>query len=144
VTDAEKLNTSISKSAMRQIHVAIELLHKSQFDSAVTLAAAADGMLPKTTKPTLFSKLKALADSLPTDEPGAKGANDFSVWLKHGAADKKGNETGPETAVISKLEAVVMITRAVSHYNAVYGGLTPQMGAFRDYAIEWVQANKSA
>lgn len=134
--NTKDLETSVSDSALRQIHVAIQLLQISELESAITLAAAAEGMMPATETPHLFSKLKLLADGLPVSEPGAKGPNDYAVWLKHGEAVGKKFDR----AVIAELEAIAMIARAVSKYSAVYGGITPQMGAFRDWAINRIQA----
>jgi hypothetical protein len=136
--EEKKIETTVEQAARRQIHIAITLLHRSEFECAITLAAAAEGMLPKPEKPYLFPKLKAWADTLPKDEPGAKGVNDFAVWLKH--EDVHGAKH--ETATISELEVVAMITRAISKYLAVYDGISLQMAEFRDSAIERLQASE--
>jgi hypothetical protein len=43
---------------MRQIHAAIEHLHRGDFECAITLAAAGEGMLPPTEEP-YFRELAA-------------------------------------------------------------------------------------
>jgi hypothetical protein len=121
-----QIETTIPMSAMRQIHAAIDLLQQSQFEAAITLAHAAENALPATDKPHLFTKLKAT---------GAQGLNDLPVWLKHG------NEY--EGAIIQEHDVIEYITRSVSKYIAIYGGLTPRMGAFRDWAIERVHADRT-
>jgi hypothetical protein len=138
--EERKIETTIEQAARRQIYLAITLLHRSEFEAAITLAAAAEGMLPKPEKPYLFPKLKAWAEDLPKDEPGAKGANDFAVWLKHGElqGDKHAKATIPE------LEVVTMITRAISKYLAVYDGISPQMAQFRDWAIARLQESEKS
>lgn len=134
---AEKTVTvGIPQSALHQIHDAIDLLYESKIESAIVVAHAAEGKLPETGKPHLFHKLKAFAESLP-DEPGAKGQNDFVVWLKHGEV----RNVKYENAVISETEAILSITRAISKYNAVFGGISPKMGEFVDWAIKRVQAS---
>ena len=138
--EERKVETTIEQAARRQIYLAITLLHRSEFEAAMTLAAAAEGMLPKPQKPYLFPKLKAWAENLPEEEPGAKGLNDFAVWLKHGEAQKDKYAK----ATISELEVVTMITRAISKYLAVYDGISPEMARFRDWAIERLQQSEKS
>jgi hypothetical protein len=52
------VETNKQKASMRQIHAAIDHLHKAEFESAITLAGAAEGVLPETDKPHLFQKNK--------------------------------------------------------------------------------------
>ncbi len=138
MADAKMVVAAVPQSVLRQIHDAIDLLHASKLESAITLAHAAQGMLPKTDKPHLGHKLDALEKSIPEGEPGARGANDFATWLKHGEV----KNVRYEKAVISEPEAIVAITRAISKYIAIYGGLSPKMGEFRDWAITRLQAQK--
>jgi hypothetical protein len=134
----KKTTTTITKSALRQIHDAIDLFHQSKFDSAVTVAHAAQGMMPKTENPHFSHKLEALAKALEAvgDERPTK-PNDIANWLKHGHAEMKG-------AVITEVEAIAVIVRAISKYIATYGGLSPKMGEFRDWAIDRVIALRKA
>jgi hypothetical protein len=80
-------------TSMRQIHAAIDHLHKAEFESAITLGSAAEGILPEPDKPYLFQKIKTMAQSLPADTPGATGVNALTNWTKHGTH---------ETATISE------------------------------------------
>jgi hypothetical protein len=101
------METNRRLASMRQIHAAIDHLYKSEFESAITLASAAEGILPKTEKPHLFQKIKKVAKALPADTPGATGINDFTNWTKHGTH---------ETATISEQDAIEVVTRAISKF----------------------------
>lgn len=57
------IDTHIRLASMRQIHCAIEHLERGDFECAITLAAAAEGMLPEPEKPYLRHKVKAMAKS---------------------------------------------------------------------------------
>ena len=92
--------------------------------------------MPATDKPHLFKTLKTWEESLPPNIGGATGINDFINWTKHGE-----NDTRPEKAKISELEVITTISRAISKFAAVYDGLSPQMAAFRDWAIARIQAS---
>jgi hypothetical protein len=141
MSNGEKtIETTIEQAARRQIHLAIAFLHRAEYEAAITLAAAAEGMLPDPGKPYLFPKLKAWAERFPKEEPGAKGLNDFSVWLKHGEA--KGDKYAK--AAIPEIEVVTMITRAISKYLAVYEGISPEMAKFRDGAIKRLQEREKS
>jgi hypothetical protein len=108
---------------MRQIHAAIEHLERQDFECAITLAAAAEGMLPATKNPYFHQKVKALAASLPEDAGGAIGPNDVLTWLKHGTYNGK----KCESATIDHFECVVTIWRAISKFIATYDDISPQM-----------------
>jgi hypothetical protein len=57
---------------MRQIHAAIEHLHRGDFECAIALAAAGEGMLPPTEEP-YFRELAA-----------KWRYEDIVNWLRHG------------------------------------------------------------
>jgi hypothetical protein len=135
VDNPEAVETTVRLASLRQIHAAIDHLHKSEFESAITLASAAEGILPKTDKPHLFSKLQTWIATLPTDAEGAMGINDFTNWTKHGG--------GYENAKISELEVITTIARAVSKVAAVYGEQSSEMKDFIDWAIARLQAAKN-
>jgi hypothetical protein len=139
INDGKKIEVTLEEAAKRQIHLAIALLYRAEFEAAITLSAAAEGMLPTPERPYLFPKLKAWAETLPNEGAGAKGVNDFSVWLKHGEAQRDKHAK----AIISELEVIAMITRAISKYRAVYDGISPQMAVFRDRAIKRLQENEN-
>jgi hypothetical protein len=117
------IDTTTRVASMRQIHAAIEHLERQDFECAITLAAAAEGMLPSTGDPFFHQKVRALAASLPKDAEGATGPNDVITWLKHGTY--KGEKC--ESATIDYFECVVTIWRAISKFIATYDDISPQM-----------------
>jgi hypothetical protein len=132
------IDTHIRLASMRQIHSAIEHLYRGDYECAITLAGAAEGILPETWKPHFRQKVKELSKSLEIkEEGGAIGSNDYINWLKHGTLVKKGPRF--ETATIPAEESVVTVWRAVTKYNAVYDDLSPQMLSFMRWMREWLQ-----
>jgi hypothetical protein len=136
------IETDIRLASMRQIHCAIEHLERGDFECAITLAAAAEGMLPEPGKTYFRGKVKAMSKSEEIKAAGgAIGPNDYSNWLKHSTL----NNARVENATIPDEESVVWICRAISKFNAVYDGASPQMVSYRDWAIKWLRDNlKSA
>jgi histidyl-tRNA synthetase len=130
------IETDIRAASLAQIHAAIDLLQKSDFVSAIALGSAAEGILPETDTPHLFSKLAEWQKSLPPDVGGATGINDFNNWVKHGANDKR-----PEKALISELEVMTTIQRAISKFVAIYKEQSPQMKAFAGWAVGRLRPN---
>ncbi len=124
------VETDVRGAAIAQIHAAIVRFEQADFVSAITLGSAAEGILPETDKPHLFSKLQEWRQLLLPDVGGATGLNDFNNWAKHGANDKR-----PEKAMISELEVMATIQRAISKFAAIYNEQTPQMNAFAEWAI---------
>src|SRR4051794_26886330 len=110
------METNRQRASKQQIHSAIEHLNKGEFESAISLARAAEGVLPKTDKPHLFQKIKKMADSLPADASGAAHVNAMSNWTKHGTH---------EGATISEQDVIEAVQRAVSKFVAVYGAQSP-------------------
>jgi hypothetical protein len=108
------VETSKQLSSQRQIEAAI-LHHKNRaFECAITLAHAGENVAGKDDIVSLFNKLKE--KMFDTDH------NMYANWLKH--------PSGPKTATISELEVLAMIQRAISKYNAAYGGITTNMQNF--------------
>jgi hypothetical protein len=135
------IEAHIRLASMRQIHCAIEHLERGDFECAITLAAAAEGMLPEPEKPYFRGKVKAMSESEGIKAAGgAIGPNDHSNWLKHGTL----NNARVENATIPDEESVVWICRAISKFNAVYDDLSPQMISFRKWATEWLENNLKA
>lgn len=121
---------------MRQINAATDHLHREDFECAITLAGAAEGMLPETDASHFRQKLKALPASVEVKAAGgATGANDYINWLKHGSFSG-----GPrvESATITELEVIATIWRAITKFEAIYGDgpkeRTPQMLSFANWA----------
>ena len=80
------IDTHIRLASMRQIHCAIEHLHRGDYECAITLAGAAEGILPDTWKPHFLQKVKALSISPEIQaEGGAIGENDYINWLSTAA-----------------------------------------------------------
>jgi histidyl-tRNA synthetase len=127
--------TDVRAASMAQIHAAIERIQQSDFVSAIALGSAAEGILPETDKPHLFTKLQEWQKSLPSDIGGATELNDYNNWVKHGKNDKR-----PEKAVISELEVLISIQRAISKFAAIYNEQSPQMKAFSEWAIKRLQS----
>ena len=86
----KSIETEIRYASMRQIHEAIQHLHRGDFECAITLAAAGEGMLPETDKPHFRQKVVALEQKLPKTEGGENSANAFINWLKHGTLKQNG------------------------------------------------------
>jgi hypothetical protein len=117
----EYLDTTRKIAAVRQIRGAIRALHDEEFECAITLAAAGEGMVPndrKDGKPLI----KILRDKMPEDDP-----NLFSNWLKH--------PKGPDKARILIMEAVVMISRAIHKFVWYYEESADSFETFSDWAV---------
>jgi hypothetical protein len=122
---------------MRQINRAIDHLFQGEYECAITLAGAAEGMLPETWKPHFRQRVKRFAELQEIkEEGGATGPNDFKNWLKHGSLNGK----RIENATIPAEESVGMVYRAITKYHAVYDDLSPQMLRFVNWMGEWLQA----
>jgi hypothetical protein len=63
------IETHVRYASMRQIHAAIEHVHREDYECAITLAGAAEGILPDTDEPHFRQKVKALSGI-----PGNQGA----------------------------------------------------------------------
>jgi hypothetical protein len=135
------IETKIRFASMRQIHEAIQHLHRGDFECAITLAAAGEGMLPETDKPHFRQKAMALEAKLPKTDGGENTANAHINWLKHGRF-KTGGPSIEETT-ISELDVIYTIWRGISKFQAVYGDTdadrTPQMISFENWARERLQ-----
>jgi hypothetical protein len=112
---------------MRQIHAAIWHFERQDYECAITLAAAAEGMLPATEKPYFHQKVKALAAGLPDEAEGAKAPNDVITWLKHGTYNGR---TCDSARIEPLAECAPTIWRAISKFNAVYDDVSPQMASW--------------
>jgi len=95
-------------------------LFNKDYECAITLASAGEGQLPESTKEYLFRLLRRLK---PTED-----FNLFISWMKH--------PLGPEGAKIEELEVVLIISRAIQKYVAVYEEAVPRFIQFSDWAVE--------
>jgi hypothetical protein len=141
VGNPRSIETKIRYASMRQIHAAIEHINRGDFECAITLAGAAEGMLPDTDKPHFRQKVIALQEAMPEAAKRFKGANDFINWLKHGAIAKGGPRF--ETAVINQLEIFATIYRAITKFEATYDDLSPQMKSFKSWLLEELQTSEN-
>jgi hypothetical protein len=130
MTHPRSIDTSIQLASMRQIHRAIEHIERGDYECAITLAGAAEGMLPKTNDPTFRHKIGEMAKALPKDEqiPDGQKAlwqpNDFINWLKHGEV----NGERYDSATIPDDEWMTTVYRAINKFAKFYE-LTPQIEA---------------
>jgi hypothetical protein len=131
-----QIETSIRVASMRQIHAAIDHLHRGDFECAITLAAAGAGMLPAIDNPHSFLKEMALIP-MPASSYVEARVNEVIDWLAHGISDG----TRIELIQISELEMIAAIFRAISRFELVYG-LTPQMRQFAKCAISTLQSQE--
>lgn len=133
---------------MRQIHAAIEHLRRGDFECAITLAAAGEGILPPTDKPIFREKINKVSKELSTLQgEGVTGANDIINWLKHGEIrdGATGQHKRYETATIEEFEAIVTIYRAITKFEAVFEDQkTPQMLGFKKWAGSHLQNENEA
>ena len=116
------IETCVRYASMRQIHAAIEHLRRGDFECAMTLAAAGEGMLPPTDEPH-FRELARMTE-----------VNDIVDWLRHGPTkDKENRRRGRgQSVTIEESEAIFVIYRAIAKFDAVFGDQkTPQMVSFR-------------
>jgi hypothetical protein len=133
MVNPEFIETTIRFASMRQIHGAICHLHRGDFECAITLAGAGEGILPDTDNPHFRQKVKALSASPEIKaEGGATGPNDYINWLKHGQIERDGSRI--ENATIAELEMIAVIWRAITKFQATYYYRTSQMQNFAEWA----------
>jgi len=126
---------------MRQINRAIDHCINGEYECAITLAGAAEGILPDTDKPHLRQKEIEVSKSPEINAAGGNiGPSDYYNWLKHGSLVRGGPRI--ENATIPEEESVKWVFRAISKYEAVYNDLSPQMLSFRNWARNWLQEEK--
>ena len=104
------METTKQQSSRRQTEAAIRMFHEGKFDCAITLAAAAEGMLPDTNDPHLFQALRG------AEEFQELKLNLMINWLKHSNSP----ETRANVATLNEFEAAFVIARAITKFNAVY------------------------
>jgi hypothetical protein len=121
------LTLTKEQAAVRQVEAAIHALMRGDFDIAVTLACAAEGMFKRAGR-HLFAVLR--------DHPTAKGIPK-KVWIAHLNRDRDWlkHHCGPDRLVIERSSAAAAITRAATKLEAE--DWTPLIDAYR----EWHNAN---
>lgn len=123
-----EVETTKQLASLRQIVGAIEHFYKQEFECVITLAAAAECLLPPTNDPHLFRDLKA---HMTPREYKELNLNLVINWLKHY------KEKDPEPVVISEFEAVIVLQRAITKFIAVYHKSSKHMEGF----LEWAQVH---
>jgi hypothetical protein len=100
------IETTKRLAAQRQIDAAVSHLLKSELESAIALAAAAEGLLPDMESRQIFAYLREHPLSTQVD------IDKTTNWLKRSAP--------PDTATIFEFEAAVVIARVMSKFAATY------------------------
>jgi hypothetical protein len=117
------IETTKKLAAQRQIDAAIAHLHKMELECAITLAAAAEGLLPDTDKRYILEYLQ----KHPSFKNKEVDFNETITWLKH--------KVEPDTKVIFEFEAAVIIARAMSKFGAVYNDGPSEWDQFLEWAV---------
>jgi hypothetical protein len=116
------------EAARRQIDVAIRVFYEGEYESAITLACAAEGMMGESEHPHVFAVLKGRKPGrFETEAEWVTFLNETRDWLKH-LTPQLGDTRG-----IAQFEAWVSIARAVTKFYGVYLEETVVMNEF----IEW-------
>jgi tRNA threonylcarbamoyladenosine modification (KEOPS) complex Cgi121 subunit len=114
------IETCCHYASMRQIHAAIEHWRRGDFECAITLAGAAERMLPEIDEPQ-YRELQDVAR-----------VNEVSNWLIHGTSRNGAKSERTDIIVIEEFDTVVAIHRAILKFEAVFWkDKTPQMTSFR-------------
>ena len=118
------------EAALRQIRIAIKLLEEDEFEAAITLAGAAEGMMLKGAHPiAMFEHLKELRPGdFRTEPEWVNFLNEILYWLKH-SGDQGGN-------VIGEFDAWVMIARAWTKYHGTYDERPPEVDSLMAWSKE--------
>ena len=122
----DDLTVTKAEAAARQTEAAIEAFARGDFDIAVTLAGAAEGMIQRD-GPHMFSHLlesPRVKDVAKKDWVTVLNAE--RDWLKH--------HSGPDALTIEKEVAYFMIARAASKLEK----WTPRMNEFKEWIIKEV------
>jgi hypothetical protein len=141
MANPESIDTNVRFVSMRQIHAAIEHINRGDFECAITLAGAAEGILPETNSPHFRQKMIALEKAMPQVDKRFKGANNFINWLKHGSIIKDGPRF--ENATIGLIDPLATIYRAITKFEVTYEELSPQMTAYKSWLAAELETNEN-
>jgi hypothetical protein len=132
------IDTYTKLASMRQIHGAIEHIYRGDYECAITLAYAAEGMLSEPVDPYLRHKVKDFSKREDIKAAGSEtDPNVIGNWLKHGTINNV--KTGDRIIPIPSEESVAWICRAISKYRTECNDLSPQMKSFCDWAQPWLR-----
>jgi hypothetical protein len=116
-------------AARYQIHVAVRLAREEEYESAITLANAAEGMLACGEPNHFYEQLKAHRPEDVTDAKGwANWLNETAHWLKHATPQLS------QERVVMEYETWIMVMRAISKYYWTFHENTKEMRDFVDWA----------
>jgi hypothetical protein len=115
------IETTKRLAAQRQIDAAVSHLHKSEVESAITLATAAEGLLPDTGGRGVSAYL--------LEHPLSKQVDlDKTIdWLKRSAP--------PDAATIFEFEAAVVIARVLGKFAAAYTEVPSEWYDFLSWGV---------
>jgi hypothetical protein len=116
------VDTTRKYAALRQIRGAITCLHDVDYECAVTLAHAAEGMIADEKQGGGKYLFQLMKERLPDDDH-----NLFCNWLKH---DRPGDK-----ARITVFEVVVMIARAIHKFIWYYQESSDHFNSFQKWAL---------
>lgn len=118
------IETTVRIAAMRQIHAAIEHWRRGDFECAMTLAGAGEGML-------LTGGERELEDAFSSQKlrDHYNSAAALIKWLKSGTIEVSG--AASQNVSIGQLEVVLVIDRAIASFVAAFRDLSPQMRSFK-------------
>lgn len=124
IADGYEVKSNQKIAALNQITAAIEHFNKKELECTITLAAAAEDILPATGEPHIFRDFNRYFLRRPEKRIDL---NLVVNWLKHG-------ENYAEVT-LTEFEAAMMILRAITKFIDVDHQLSPVMD---DY-IEWAR-----
>ena len=121
----QPLDLTKAQGAVRQLEAAIHSFVRGDFDIAITLAGAAEGMFDRKGR-HLFAFTR--------DHPKASGV-ERKKWIAHLNRDRDWlkHPSGPDRLQIERFSAAVAITRAATKLEAK--DWTPLIGQFREWYI---------
>jgi hypothetical protein len=112
-------------TAIRQIIVAIYLLHQGEWESAITVALGAEGYMPNLPEGNALYFWGELQKRASQEELIA--FNETKNWLKHAY--------GSDQRYVTNYEAVMAIMLAISKYVALYGEVEPVIEKFITWSV---------
>jgi hypothetical protein len=119
----DHVDTTRKVALLRQIRGAITCLHDGDYECAITLARAAEGMVPDKKEGSDGKPLiKLMHERLSDEDP-----NLFSNWLKH--------PRGADRATIPVFEVVLMILRAIHKFVWYYEETSDHFESFQNWAM---------
>lgn len=124
----EMVSSSRQLAAARQIDAAIAHYLAGEFECAITLCSAGEGIIPEPAEPIYMRRI--IQDAM-AERPLPGGQKDdlnyLSNWLKHGSE-------WIDECQIARHEVLLWLNRAISKYRATYGAGTVEMAVLFPWA----------